>query len=142
MVSRRLRLSCGLIALVIVTLGLATRPLKHYSEFLGSALGDALYAALIYILIGMALPRLRPSLVLITATLITWMVEVSQLWHTAWFDAVRRTTLGTLALGGTFSFGDLGWYLLGTVTAALVEQAIQVRTHVPNLPTDLSPDTD
>jgi hypothetical protein len=129
----RSRLRYSLIALAIVILGLATRPLKYYSEFVGSALGDALYAALIYILIGIAWPRLRPSLTLIAATSLTWLVEVSQLWHTAWFDAVRQTTLGALALGGTFSFGDLGWYLLGTVTATLVEQAIPVRARVPDL---------
>jgi hypothetical protein len=134
----RSRLIYGFTALVIVILGLATRPLKHYVEFVGSALGDALYAALIYVLIGIALPHLRPSLVLIAATSITWIVEISQLWHTAWLDTVRQTTLGALALGGTFSFGDLGWYLLGTVTAALIEQAIQIRSRVP----DVSPDSD
>lgn len=109
-------------ALLTVGLGLATRPLKHVWDAGGSALGDALWAVLVYLLLGIAFPRLCAWRVAIAATLVAWAVEFSQLWHPAWLNTLRRTTFGALAIGGTFSVGDLCCYTVGTMTIYIVER--------------------
>lgn len=121
MTEARSRWHYALVALVVVALGLATRQLKHVNDAVGSALGDALWAALVYLLLVLVFPRLRPVWALCSATAIAGIVEVSQLWHVSWLDTLRRTTLGALAVGGTFSIGDLWCYLAGTMGVFLVE---------------------
>lgn len=123
----RVRLPYAATALGVILLGLATRLLKRVADELGSALGDALYAALLYLLLVVAFPRLRPGHALVISTAVAWVVEVSQLWRPEWLEAVRRTTPGALALGGTFSVGDLWCYLAGTLTAFLVERFLMAR---------------
>ena len=117
MVPARSRLWYTLTACVVVALGLVTRPLKPFADAFVSAFGDALYAVLVYLLIGVALPRLRPLWVFFAATFLAAGVEVGQLFHPAWLSAVRRTLVGGLALGGTFSVGDLWCCLAGTLIA-------------------------
>jgi hypothetical protein len=114
-VSRRRLVTLGLIA-ATVALGLASRRL------LPAWVGDALYAVMVYWLVVF----LRPALASLKAGLLTWAlcagVEVSQLWHPAWLDAVRATLLGRLVLGTTFVWSDLAYYALGALTAALSER--------------------
>ena len=47
------------------------------------------------------------------------LVEVSQLWHFPWLIALRHTRLGALAIGGSFSFGDIVCYATGIALGAL-----------------------
>ena len=101
----------------MIALGLLTRPLKQVAESVGSALGDALYGVLLYLLFAIAFPRLRPVWLFLVATVASWLVETSQLTHPLWLDTFRHTTLGALSLGGTFSVGDLACYLAGTTAA-------------------------
>jgi len=48
-------------------------------------------------------------------------VEFSQLWHTPWLNAVRRTTAGHLVLGSGFNARDLVAYAGGVGGEGLVE---------------------
>lgn len=118
----RSRLHYAAAALVVIALGLATRPLKHVAETVSSALGDALYGVLLYLLFAIVFPRLRPVWLFIVATLAAWAVEASQLAPPPWLDAFRHTALGGLSVGGTFSVGDLGCYLAGTAAAFWLER--------------------
>lgn len=103
-----------------IVLGLLTRPLKRYNDALGSALGDGLWAAMVYLLLGVLFPRLAPRRLLGAALLTASAVEVSQLWHPPWLDTLRHTALGALAIGGSFSQGDLLYYALGIVVGHLL----------------------
>jgi Protein of unknown function (DUF2809) len=117
----------GALALACVPLGLATRPLKRQYEALGSALGDALWALLVFALVGVAFPRWSLAWRAALALGIAVLVEVSQLWHTPWLEALRHNTLGALAIGGSFSFGDLGCYAAGIAGGCLLDRWLKHR---------------
>lgn len=114
-----------LLALACVPLGLATRPLKKLADALGSALGDGLWALLVFSLVCAALPKWPLSRRVLLALALAGLVEVSQLWHISWLDTLRHTTLGALAIGGSFSFGDLICYSVGVALGALLARRLQ-----------------
>jgi hypothetical protein len=51
----------------------------------------------------------------------SWSVEVSQLYHAPWIDAIRATIPGKLVLGNTFHWPDLPAYAVGIAIGALIE---------------------
>ena len=52
------------------------------------------------------------------------MIELSQLYHAPWIDAIRRTRLGGLVLGYGFLWSDLACYAVGVVCGAFAELLI------------------
>jgi hypothetical protein len=89
--------------------------------------GDALWAAMITWWVGAFFPNARPVSRYSAAYAICAAVEVSQLYHTPWLDAIRATTLGHLVLGSGFDPRDLLAYALGVAGAALLEAAVLAR---------------
>ncbi|MER5353531.1 DUF2809 domain-containing protein [Kitasatospora sp. NPDC002551] len=80
--------------------------------------GDALYTVLLYTLVVLLAPRLRPWPAAAWAAGLSWAVELFQL--TGVPDGLaRRSTLARLVLGSTFNPPDLLWYLVGAALAAL-----------------------
>lgn len=126
-VFKQTRVRWGALALVCIPLGLATRPLKRHFDSLGSALGDALWALLVFALLGLFFPRLTWRVQAAVALAVSWLVEVSQLWHTPWLEAIRHNTLGALAVGGSFSFGDLGCYAAGVAVGCVLSRGLRDR---------------
>jgi hypothetical protein len=114
-----------------VTLALATIGVGLLVHARGAALGpaardvlgDALWAAMIAWWVGSLAPtaRLGPRSAVAYAICVT--VELSQLYHAPWLDAVRATTLGRLVLGSGFDPRDLAAYALGVGAAVLTEAA-------------------
>ena len=52
---------------------------------------------------------------------VSFLVEVSQLWHAPFLDALRATTLGGLVLGYGFLWSDLVCYTVGACVYAGVQ---------------------
>lgn len=119
------RLSCAAAALATVLLGLTSRRWP----VLGSMPGDVLYATLLYFLLRTLSPRARREHVALIALALSISVEVSQLWHPAWLDALRATRLGGLALGHTFLPSDLACYVVGALLPLAVERACFAQGH-------------
>jgi hypothetical protein len=121
----RTRTSYIAAALLTITAGL----LVHLrGEALGSAardmIGDALWAAMIAWWVGALVPRARLLSRSAAAYAICAVVEVSQLYHTPWLDALRATTTGHLVLGSGFDPRDLAAYAVGVAGAGLFEVVI------------------
>jgi hypothetical protein len=83
--------------------------------------GDALWALMVFLGIGFLLPRASTRTVALLALTFSWGVEVSQLYHAPWIEAMRATLPGRLVLGSTFHWPDLPAYLLGIATGAWAE---------------------
>jgi hypothetical protein len=62
------------------------------------------------------------------ALAVAFAVEVSQLYHAPWIDAIRHTTLGGLALGFGFLWSDLICYTIGVALGLAVDLAITGRS--------------
>lgn len=115
------------LAVICIPLGLATRPLKRHYDALGSVLGDALWALLVFALVGLCAPRWPVWWRVAVALGIAALVELSQLWHVGWLDALRQTRLGALAIGGSFFWGDLVCYAGGIALGAWLSRRLVER---------------
>jgi hypothetical protein len=88
--------------------------------------GDGLWGLVVFLGFGLLLPRPPTRAVAALAAAFACAVEVSQLYHAPWLDAVRGTRLGGLVLGtpaSTFAWADIAAYLAGIAAGALAERA-------------------
>ncbi|MEU6237354.1 DUF2809 domain-containing protein [Kitasatospora sp. NPDC047058] len=117
---RAVRVAAAVAAVLTVAAGLGVRAVAG-GEFAKCA-GDALYTVLVYALVVLAAPRLRPPPAALVAAGLSWAVEFYQL--TGVPDELgRHSTLARLVLGSTFNPPDLFWYLVGAALAAALHTA-------------------
>ena len=90
-------------------------------------IGDALWAAMMFWWISALSPRSDPIVRAGVALGISWIVELSQLYHTPSLDAARHTTLGSLILGSGFDARDLVAYAGGVVAAVAIDAMVRRR---------------
>ncbi len=86
--------------------------------------GDALWAAMIVWLTGVGAPRAPRLFRCAAAGAVCVAVELSQLIHGPFLDAIRGTEPGRLVLGSGFDLRDFGAYALGVGAAALLDAVI------------------
>jgi hypothetical protein len=79
--------------------------------------GVALYAALVYTLVLLLVPRWRPLWTALVAVGFCWLVEFAQLTPYP-ADLSARSGLARLVLGSTFHPPDLFWYAVGVAAVA------------------------
>lgn len=80
--------------------------------------GSLLWATMVFLLIGVLLPRFTRMQIAAIATIVAGVVEFSRLVHTPWLDAFRLTTTGALLLGRIFSLWNLVAYASGLCSAS------------------------
>jgi len=115
-------------ATVVVGLGLASRRYgAHLPPFLATYAGDTLWALLVFLGISALAPHARLRYRSGFALAISYLVEVSQLYHAPWIDAIRQTALGGLVLGFGFLRTDLVCYTAGIALGAAVDGALRSR---------------
>lgn len=119
---QRNRVAYAIAAALTVALGLLSRS-AAMPDWVHAYVGDALYAVLIALLLGIAFPRGR---VLLPALLLCFVIEMSQAWHPAWLDAVRAHRVVALVLGRGFVWTDLLCYTAGVGVVAVVERLRRV----------------
>jgi hypothetical protein len=121
---KRNRLAYGSAVIVVVAFGLASR---RYAAVLpwwvGAYVGDALWASMLYLVLGVIARGLKPGRLAVLTLALSYGVEISQLFHSPWIDAVRHTRLGGYALGHGFLWSDLVCYTLGVASAYGAERA-------------------
>ncbi|MCL4864340.1 MAG: DUF2809 domain-containing protein [Gemmatimonadales bacterium] len=128
---RAFPLYAALAALTIVA-GLASRRFPHFlPAFVARYAGDTLWAAMVFWLLAMLWPRARTRGLAIGALGIAVGVEISQLYHAGWIDAIRQTRLGALALGSGFLWSDLACYAVGVGVAAGVDRLLVGHDQAP-----------
>ena len=82
--------------------------------------GDFLWAMLVYLVFAVVL-RWRVWWIILTATVTTYLIEISQLFHPSWLDALRSVKMFALILGYGFLWSDLMAYTLGIALGASVD---------------------
>jgi hypothetical protein len=108
-------------ALAVIPLGLLTRadlPLPYLIAAYG---GDTLYATLVYLLAALLWPRAAPWRLGLLTFGLCLAIEISQLAHPPWLDALRATLPGRLVLGSGFLWSDLACYAAGTLLGAALD---------------------
>ncbi len=101
---------------LLLPLGLST---KFYggpgAPWVADNLGGVLYVLFWILLALAAAPRLAPAAVALAVLLITSALEVLQLWHPPWLQAIRETFIGHALLGNTFAWLDFPHYVVGAI---------------------------
>jgi hypothetical protein len=106
-----------------VALGLASRrwPLPGvFAEYTG----DGLYAVAAFWALALVAPGARGGALALAAFGASGLVELAQLVHGGWLDAVRATRVGGLLLGHGFQVADLVAYGVGAVLAWGADRAL------------------
>ena len=111
------------VALLVLVLGLATRPLRHVlPPGVAENTGDTLWAVFVYLLAALVWRQVPTRTLAVGVALFSAAIETSQLYSAPWIDRIRDTTLGGLVLGYGFSWGDLLCYVIGVCLCAIAEQ--------------------
>jgi len=120
------------IAVLTAVAGLASRRFPQFlPAFVARYAGDTLWAAMVFWLLAIVWPRARTRGLAIGALGIALGVEVSQLYHAGWIDAIRQTRLGALVLGSGFLWSDLACYTVGVGVAAGLDRLLIWRDPTP-----------
>jgi len=99
---------------IVILLGLSSRKYAGYlPEYINTYLGDALWAVMIYLFAALLLKDRKPSLITLLSLSFCYLIEISQLYHAPWIDAIRNTRLGGLVLGFGFLWTDIIAYTMG-----------------------------
>ncbi|MCC5437795.1 ribosomal maturation YjgA family protein [Clostridium botulinum] len=119
---KRNRLVYGFTTFIVMFLGLCSRKLKYFiPDFFNVYLGDILWALMIFMLCGFIFKGTKTKMVAFMALAFSYLIEISQLYHSNWIDNIRKTTLGGLVLGYVFSWKDLLAYAIGIGIGIIVE---------------------
>lgn len=125
MLVTRKRLVYFSLAIVVVILGLSSRHFAIYlPRWVSLYLGDCLWALMIFFLVGLIYRSKDTKWVAMIALLICCFIEVSQLYHSLWIDALRNTRIGALVIGQGFLWSDLISYSIGIVFGMLLDKLI------------------
>jgi hypothetical protein len=123
---KRSRLIYALLILTTVILGLASRHFASYlSNWINLYTGDALWALMVFFIIGFVLRNKSTWVVAFLALLFSFAIEVSQLYHAPWIDNLRAVKIGGLILGFGFLWSDLISYTVGILLGIFLEMAIK-----------------
>jgi hypothetical protein len=90
-------------------------------SFLNMYLGDAIWALMVYFILGFVFPRLPIYLTALGSLLFCFSVEISQLYQAEWINQLRHTFIGALVLGFGFLWTDLIAYSIGILSGLLLE---------------------
>ncbi len=111
-----------LLAVATIALGLASRRLAGFlPNFINLGLGDALWAVMVYLFVGAIFNRWAVVRTATVSLAFCYLIEISQLYHAPWIDAIRATRMGGLVLGFGFLWSDMVAYTLGVAAVAIVE---------------------
>ncbi len=83
--------------------------------------GDTLWALMVFLVIRFIAPGWSPFRAAAIALIISYLGEISQLYHAPWIDHIRSYRLGGIILGFGFLWSDLVCYTVGILSGAFVE---------------------
>lgn len=90
-------------------------------------IGDALWATMMASFVSAILPWQQPWKRYLTALVLCYAVELSQLWQLAALRYVRSTLLGRLVLGSGFDPRDFAAYALGILFFVTLDRRRLIR---------------
>jgi hypothetical protein len=108
--------------IVVIILGLASRRYgKLLPTWLAAYSGDVLWGLMVYFIVGFLLPKQKVFYIALAAFIFSALIEISQLYHAPWIDAIRSYRLGGLLLGYGFLWSDIVCYAFGIVLGVVIE---------------------
>jgi hypothetical protein len=113
-----------------IALGLLSRSARagaFLPEFVRTYAGDALWALMVFLGLGLVFPQARTRTIAVAALGIAFAVEFSQLYEAEWINRIRATRVGGLVLGRGWVTTDLICYATGVALGAMGERGKNFR---------------
>jgi len=112
---------------ITILLGLFSRS-AYFSEpqFIKEFSGDSLWALMVFWGFGFIFKNTSPWRIALMGLVFCYGIELSQLYHAPWIDAIRNNRLGGLVLGYGFKATDLICYAVGISFGCLAEMLLGV----------------
>jgi hypothetical protein len=108
---------------IAVLLGFASRSGSSLlPAFIKEYAGDTLWALAVYLAAAFLFPRFSTAKIAAISAIFSLAVEISQLYHAPWIDAVRSYRTAALILGHGFLWSDLACYAAGISLGVLLER--------------------
>ena len=130
---KRSRPSYAVFTVIVIFAGLASRKFSGFIPyFIDKYLGDALWALMIYFIMGFLVSTASIRKTAVFSAIFCYAIEISQLYHSGWIDAIRSTVLGGLVLGYGFVWSDIIAYSAGICIGIFLEMIFIFQTRVWN----------
>jgi hypothetical protein len=124
---KRNRITYTILVMIVIVLGLLSRKFMNYfTDWINLFLGDALWALMVYLIIGTILNKIKIGRLAFYSIAFCYLIEISELYHAPWIDAIRNTTIGGLVLGFGFLWSDIMAYAIGVGLGVGIEYLILV----------------
>jgi hypothetical protein len=107
-------------AMLVLALGYWLRFYGPLPSMLQDAAGGAAYVIFWILILAAGKPNIPARRATALVLVGTCALEVLQLWHPAWLEAIRRTLPGRLLLGTTFEWLDFPPYFVGALAGWLL----------------------
>ena len=118
---KRNRLLYLILTIIVMVLGLLSRKISGLPKIIELYSGDILWALMVFLLFAFLFNKKSTIFIISWAIIFSYSIEISQLYHAPWIDAIRNTTLGGLILGFGFLWSDLVCYTIGIIVGAIID---------------------
>lgn len=102
-------------------LGLLSRKISGLPKIIELYSGDILWALMVFLLFAFLFNKKSTIFIISWAIILSYSIEISQLYHAPWIDAIRNTVLGGLILGFGFLWSDLVCYTIGVIIGIIID---------------------
>lgn len=110
-----------ILIIIVIVLGLISRSSLLLPSFISKYAGDTLYALMLYFGLGFIQPKDSILKVSLLALTLSYLIEISQLYQSAWINLVRDNRFGGLILGHGFLWSDIVCYTVGVLIGLTLE---------------------
>ena len=121
---KRSRLLYLILTIIVMILGLLSRKISGLPKIIELYSGDILWALMVFLIIAFIFNKKSTIFIISWAIIFSYSIEISQLYHAPWIDAIRNTTLGGLILGFGFLWSDLISYTIGIIIGIIIEKLL------------------
>mgnify|MGYP005766946603 CR=1 FL=1 len=121
---KRSRLLYLILTIIVMILGLLSRKISGLPKIIELYSGDILWALMVFLIIAFIFNKKSTIFIISWAIIFSYSIEISQLYHAPWIDAIRNTTLGGLILGFGFLWSDLICYTIGIIIGIIIEKLL------------------
>lgn len=116
---KKYRLILFYLLVFLIPFGIFTKYYQGlFQEWINNSLGGIIYIMAWTALILLIQPRYHPKNVAFWVFIVNVFLEILQLWHPPFLEAIRATFLGRMLLGTTFVFSDFIYYGIGALFSA------------------------
>ena len=118
---KRNRLLYLILTIIVMILGLLSRKISGLPKIIELYSGDILWSLMVFLLFAFLFNKKSTIFIISWAIICSYSIEISQLYHAPWIDAIRNTVLGGLILGFGFLWSDLVCYTIGIIIGIIID---------------------